>query len=113
MTDIPGTGKISPQQVPEEEREGVADKTFSIVNVKQIKSERVDKPEAKDNSRYNTLKYWVLFGSGASLLFLIIGLFKSEFFWLVPLGPIVAAAAWYIRKFLRRTNLGVNDELFK
>jgi hypothetical protein len=113
MTDIPGTGKLSSKRTFQGEKPLTTQQLISVINVKQIKDEKKYKGKPEDSYWYYQLKYWLLFGATASLIFAVLALFHKQFIFLIPVSPLIAGLAWWIRKLLRRYNLEENDKLYE
>ena len=75
---------------------------LSVVNADEIKKPKNDnlKQTVKlDSSWYNQLKYWLIFGLGVSIFLIPFALINYRVLFLIPLGPICAGAAWYVKKW--------------
>lgn len=99
MTHIPGTGKISKNDKAEINHKL---ENTTVVNVKEMHRKDWQKPQAEDTVWYNQLKYWLLFGSGLSFIFIVGAFINWRFLLVVPLGPIAAYSAWMIRRFSKK-----------
>jgi hypothetical protein len=79
-----------------------------FLNVKELKKKKKQKPEKplpKDNQ---PLILWMLYGTLGSSIFVFLAFINSRFLYLTPLGPIIGAISWLIRRFFRRHNIGDN-----
>ena len=105
MTEIPGTGKVTPlaKRKKAKEKEAHVEK-LSTVNVRRIhKLKKQPKLEPEDKLWYNQLRYWVLFGSTIGIIFVPLALIVNwRFIFLIILGPLSGWVSWYVKMFSRK-----------
>jgi len=105
MTDIPGTGKVTPaaQRTKAKAKKAHVEK-ISTVNIREIiKAKKQPKLEPEDKLWYNQLRYWVLFGSAIGIIFVPLALIINwRFMFLIILGPLSGWISWYIKMFTRK-----------
>ncbi len=80
-----------------------------FLNVKELKKKKKQKPGKplpKDNQ---PLILWILYGALGSSIFVFLAFINSKFLYLTPLGPLIGAISWLIRRFFRRHNLEDNQ----
>ena len=107
MTHIPGTGITSNQMEKEStfsEQKGkdTPSTILSVVNVRELKKPKLERPNEEGAYWYNKAWVWVLFGGFTSLFFVILALINIRFLFLIPLGPIIGLFSWGIRKYVRK-----------
>ncbi len=103
MTDIPGTGKISYEISKEKEKQETPSSPLSIINISEMKKEKLQKSSPENMYWYNSLIFWILLGSIPSILLTVIGLiFDWRFFLLAPSGILVAIISWQVKTFIKR-----------
>lgn len=105
MTEIPGTGKITPAAQRKKAKEKkVHVENISTVNIRDIlKAKKQPKLEPEDKLWYNQLRYWVLFGTTIGVVFVPVALIINwRFIFLLILGPLSGWISWYIKKFSRK-----------
>ena len=76
-----------------------------IVNVKEIK--RVKKSNSEPGV-IEPIGRWLLFGAAISVFFALLGILNIQFLYLTPLGIIIGAASWGIKKLFNKWNLKDN-----
>ena len=83
-----------------------------IVNVRELKREKKRRPK---NESFNAevefkepIGRWLLFGTAISAVFALLGILNIQFLYLTPLGIIIGAASWGIKKLFNRWNLKDN-----
>jgi len=98
MTDIPGTGNLKNSQAPiiKDEKPEEA----SVVNVQEIiKTEKIS---MGNHAWHDSLKFWILIGSGIGVIFALFAILNWRFLLLTPLSIITSIASWYIRKLTKK-----------
>jgi hypothetical protein len=105
MTDIPGTSKIAPTEKKEKKKlsKSYVEK-LATVNIREIeKAKNAPKLEPEDTLWYNRLRYWVLFGTAISFVFIPFALIVSwRFLFLLILGPLSGWISWYIKMLTKK-----------
>ena len=103
MTDIPGTGKVTPKPVSVQTEPVSHLENISVVNVGELNKKDWEKEKPGDLLWYNKLSYWVLFGAGVGFIFVILALIiNKRFIFIAPLGPIIGFTTWHVKKFVGR-----------
>ena len=87
--------------------------TNHIVNVKELKKEKKLKKRGprKPQKQMEPFYIWILYGAGAGIIFVLLAFVNIQFLYLAPLGPILGAVGWLIKKILYRYNLGEGSYL--
>ena len=99
--DIPPT--------PSEEKGKEQDLEFQVVNVREVKKREKEKGQPKrERGEFSGFGYWILFGTAAGVIFVLLALVNFRFIYLAPLGPISAVFAWFIKRLMQRFKLGDN-----
>ena len=81
--------------------------TNHIVNGKELKKEKKRKESGpkKHQKEIEPIYHWILYGAGASVIFVLLALVNIQFLYLVPLGPILGTIGWLVKKIMNRFNL--------
>ncbi len=84
-----------------------------VVNVKELKKEKElkDKIPKKSQKKMEPLYIWILYGTGAGIIFILLAFINIQFIYLAPLGPILGIVGWVIKKILYKFSLGENSYL--
>ena len=99
MTDIPGTGKVSPKSTPVEPAQQV--ENISAVNVSELKKREWEKYKPEDLLWYNRLSYWIAFGALGSIVFVILAfIINKKFIIIAPLCPMIGFVVWHVKKYV-------------
>ena len=100
MTYIPVTGNFTPPETKIIQKASQSE-VITVVNVTELIKPKT--PEDLDNENgYNQLKYWMVYGSIGSLVFVILAILDLKFLFLLPLGPYVAYLSWHVRKWVKK-----------
>lgn len=105
MTEIPGTGNVTPAAKRKKEKlKSSHVEKLATVNIREIeKAKKAPKLEPEDTIWFNQLRYWVLFGTAIGIIFVPIALIVNwRFLFLLILGPLSGWISWYIKMFTRK-----------
>ncbi len=82
--------------------------TDHIVNVKELKKKKKRKESGpkKPQKQMEPFYIWILYGAGAGIIFVLLAFVNIQFLYIAPLGPILGAVGWLIKKILYRFNFG-------
>ena len=106
MTEIPGTSKLTPQlkRKNRDQNDSKHVEKITTVNISELeKAKNRPKPQPEDKLWFNRLRYWVLIGFAAGLIFIPLALLVNwRFIFLSILGPLSGWISWYMKMFSRK-----------